>query len=200
MSSTVSIQACLQYYYQISNPPPTRWPNIIQVTGKFYGVAFVQFDTPENAEKACLRNNFKLLGRPVTVQMKSAANKKAKSTESASSSSKSDFSAKSDSNASENKEGADKAKDDRIPNDGTAVFVAALADSATDEEIMTYFSKSGRVISLRRIYDKVTKDFTGAAFIQFADATAAKRSISFNRQIFHNRPLRVEMAKQKTMK
>lgn len=91
-------------------------------------------------------------------------------------------------------------KEDRTPNDGSTVFVAAIADSATDEEIMTYFSKSGRVLSLRRIYDKVTKDFTGAAFIQYADPVAAKRSLNFNRQIFHHRPLRVEVAKQRTMK
>ena len=158
----------------------------------------MEFDTPENAEKACLRNNFRLLGRPVTVQMKSASNKKAKSSEASSSQLQSSSDAKSTENKNEG--GADGAKEDRTPNDGTAVFVAAISDNATDEEIMTFFSKSGRVVSLRRIYDKVTKDFTGAAFIQYADAAAAKRSIAFNRQIFHNRPLRVEMAKQRTMK
>lgn len=182
-----------------------------QDTGKFYGVAFVQFDTPENAQKACARNNFRLLGRPVTVQLKGDSNKKKKvseldstspSQQAASSSSKtqasSSNSATTSSSAAENE--ASNSSETRAINDGTAVFVAALADSATDEEIMTHFSKSGRVLSLRRIYDKVTKEFTGAAFVQYADTTAAKRSLGFNRTIFHNRPLRVEMAKQKTMK
>lgn len=161
-------------------------------------MAFVQFDTPENAEKACLRTGFRLLGRPVTVQMKGSSNKKSKSGEGSSApAAGSSASASSSSAPADNSE---QPKEDRIPNDGTAVFVAALADSATDEEIMTFFSKSGRVASLRRIYDKVTKDFTGAAFIQYNDANAAKRSLAFNHQIFHHRPLRVEMAKQRTMK
>jgi len=183
-----------------------------QDTGKFYGVAFVQFDTPENAQKACMRNSFRLLGRPVTVQLKGESNKKKKVSDASSASPPSSTSPDSaipqasssngvfTSSSSTLVDAATKAAEERAINDGTAVFVAALADSATDEEIMTHFSKSGRVLSLRRIYDKVTKDFTGAAFVQYADVTAAKRSLGFNRTIFHNRPLRVEMAKQKTMK
>jgi RNA recognition motif-containing protein len=171
-------------------------------TGKFYGVAFVQFNTPENAQKACVRDNFKLLGRPVTVQLKSDSQKKKKlvegATPSASSSSAADDATARESSATANKASA--SSESRPENDGSTIFVAALADAATDEEIMLFFSRSGKVSSLRRCYDKVTKEFTGAAFVQFENATAATRALSLDRKLFHNRALRVEVAKQKTIK
>lgn len=173
-----------------------------QETGKFYGVAFVQFNTPENAQKACVRDNFKLLGRPVTVQLKSDSQKKKKlvegATPSASSSSAADDATARESSATANKASA--SSESRPENDGSTIFVAALADAATDEEIMLFFSRSGKVSSLRRCYDKVTKEFTGAAFVQFENATAATRALSLDRKLFHNRALRVEVAKQKTIK
>lgn len=135
----------------------------------------------------------------MTVQLKSESRKKKKVAENTT-----PATGESSLGDNDNEDAADKSKEakaeKRDENDGSAVFVAALADSATDEEIMMFFSKSGRVVSLRRCYDKKTKAFTGAAFIQYDNTNAAQRALAFNRKLFHNRPLRVEMAKQKTMK
>lgn len=86
-------------------------------------------------------------------------------------------------------------------NDGSCVFVGAVSDEAKDEDIMKFFAGAGPLRTLRRIYDKKTKEFTGALFIQYVNATVAKRAVeALHNKDFFQRRVRVELAKQKTAK
>jgi RNA recognition motif-containing protein len=75
-----------------------------------------------------------------------------------------------------------------------------LSDNASDDEVKKLFSQCGHVKTFRRIHDKKSKDFTGAGFVEFTDRFAARQALRMNGYKFFLRKLRVEMAKQKTMR
>lgn len=144
-------------------------------TGKFYGVAFIVFDTKETAQKAAqVMNGVELKRRPMRVEVKNT-NKK---------------------NKTEPKE--DKKKNVQL-NDGCTLFVAGINDHVTDDMIIAHFSRVGKVVSFRRMYDKVTKAFKGSGFIEYLSKFYSKRAMKFNQTIFHNKKLRVEYAKERTI-
>lgn len=84
--------------------------------------------------------------------------------------------------------------------EGCTVFVAALSDNASDDDVKSLFAQCGHVKTFRRIHEKQSKDFTGAGFIEFADRHAARQALRMNGYKFFTRKLRVEMAKQKTLR
>lgn len=84
-----------------------------------------------------------------------------------------------------------------VPNDGRTLFMAGINDSVTDDDIIQLFSKIGKVVKIRRMYDKVTKEFKGSAFIEFETKFSASQALKFHHKKFHNRKLRIEYAKEK---
>lgn len=86
-----------------------------------------------------------------------------------------------------------------IPNDGRTLFIAGINDDVTDDDLIQLFSKIGKLVRIRRMYDKVTKEFRGSAFIEFETKFSASQALKFHHKIFHNRKLRIEYAKEKTI-
>lgn len=143
-------------------------------TGKFYGVAFIIFDTKDTAMKAAKEmNGVELKRRPMRVEVKNT-DKKAKVSR-------------------------EEKKKEAKPNDGCTLFVAGINDDVTDDDILRLFSSVGKVVSFRRMYDKVTKRFKGSGFVEFLSTFYSKKAMKFNQIIFHNKKLRLEYAKERTM-
>jgi RNA recognition motif-containing protein len=75
------------------------------------------------------------------------------------------------------------------------IFVGNLPWKATEELLKTLFEAHGEVVSVRIVTDPITGKSRGFAFVEMADADAAKKAIeALDNTPFLERPLRVSLA------
>ncbi|KAG2497791.1 hypothetical protein HYH03_004063 [Edaphochlamys debaryana] len=90
--------------------------------------------------------------------------------------------------------------------DAIKLFVGNIPKSCTEEQLLPLFQSIGKVVELVIVYDKVTHESKGSAFVWYATRTDAERAIiQFNlRHIFpdptgaQDRPLVVRRAKARS--
>ena len=76
------------------------------------------------------------------------------------------------------------------------LYVAGINYETTEEQLREYFSEAGTIEALNIVKDKVTGNYRGFGFVEFATEEEAGKAISlFNDKEFEGRDLTVETAK-----
>ncbi len=76
------------------------------------------------------------------------------------------------------------------------VYVGNLPYDTTDEDLRQLFSGAGTVASASIVTDRETGRSKGFGFVQMASQAEAEKAVSmFNGQQFHNRALKVDLAR-----
>ena len=77
------------------------------------------------------------------------------------------------------------------------LYVGNLPWSATPEDLTTYFSEYGQVVSSRIIKERETNRSRGFGFVEVADEDAEKMVSELDGKEFNDRPLTVNEAKSR---
>mmetsp|Transcript_32925 Transcript_32925/g.48698 ORF Transcript_32925/g.48698 Transcript_32925/m.48698 type:complete len:335 (+) Transcript_32925:104-1108(+) len=149
-------------------------------TGKFYGSAFCEMDTAENAAEAVALAGQKLLGRPIKINFAPARpgdvwppEKKVITGGQAGGTGVKAMSEK--------------------PSDCMKLFVGNLSYDIDDDAITKFFSNvDAEVKAVRWLHHKDTGDFKGVGFVEFWNTEACERGATLNGKNLLERPIRID--------
>lgn len=156
-------------------------------TGKFYGSAFVELDTPRNAASAVAKSGNHLMGRPIKVNYAPAREgdvwpppKKVIS-----------------GNQTSTTGGQAGGKGIRAmsvkPEHCTKLFIGNLSYDIDDETITKFFaSVDAEIKAVRWIHHKDTGDFKGVGFVEFWNEEACEKAATLNGKDLLGRPIRID--------
>ena len=145
-----------------------------KTTGKFYGSAFLDFDTPMAAAAALALDRSDLLGRPLKVGMATGQHAQGPN--------------RYNSKAAGGHLAA--APVSEKPEGTTTVFLGNLSFDITEEEVRRLFEPCGAVREVRW----VEKDgvFKGCGFVDFESSEATDAAVKLNGTALMGRPMRVD--------
>lgn len=158
-------------------------------TGKFYGSAFIEMDTPSAAAGAVAKANSQLMGRPIKINFAPArpgdvwppANKVV-------------------SGGDTNKTGGGGQAGGRgikamgpKPENCVKLFIGNLSYDIDDDAITKFFDNVGaEVKAVRWLSHKETGDFKGCGFVEFWKAEACDKAATLNGKALLARPIRID--------
>jgi nucleolin len=143
-----------------------------KTSGKFYGTAFITFDTKDAAEIAMKMNGKDFLGRP--VKMNYAPHRVVKSD-----------------SAVRKMPPAPKFYD--RPEGCRTLFMGNLSFDVTEEQIREMFKKCGPMVAVRFLY-RDNNDFKGCAFVEFEHETSLSDALKLHSKPLAGRPVRLDFA------
>lgn len=143
-------------------------------TGKFYGTAFVEFESAVSAQEALKLNGQDLLGRPVKVEFSRP---------------------KKESTGTYSKDGNRGTKPlSEKPDYCNTVFCGGLSQDVTDELVMEFFQGCGTITNIRWVTDKASGEFRGCGFVEFEDDSYIEKAAAKNGSSLQGRRIRVDFA------
>ncbi|CAB9528259.1 Splicing factor 3B subunit 4 [Seminavis robusta] len=156
-------------------------------TGKFYGSAFIEMDTPSAAAKAVEQTTgSKLMGRPVKINFAPArpgdvwppANKVISG----------------NGNAKGGQAGGSGVQAmGAKPDNCVKLFIGNLSYDIDDDAITKFFDNAGaEVKAVRWLSHKETGDFKGCGFVEFWNSEACDKAATLNGKNLLGRPIRID--------
>lgn len=154
-------------------------------TGKFYGSAFVEMDTPESASRAVAHNQSQLMGRPIKINYAAARPGDKWPPDSKSSSGGATTGKSAGGTGIQNMS--------KKPLDCRKLFVGNLSYDIDDEGITKFFRNAdAEVKAVRWLHHQDTGDFKGVGFVEFWNAEACEKAATLNGKNLLGRPIRID--------
>jgi RNA recognition motif-containing protein len=77
------------------------------------------------------------------------------------------------------------------------LYVGNLSYSVTESDLEDFFSQYGELNSVAVVKDRNTNRSKGFGFVEYSDASSAKKALSADGQDFKGRNIKVNMATEK---
>ena len=148
-------------------------------TQQFYGSAFAEFSTLENAMAAVNRAGSNILGRPLKANFAPAR--------------PGDIWPPPEHSASAGG-GADVCQkpSEKPSEDCRTLFMGNLSYRITDGALASFFEDCGKIADVRWLTYQDTGNFKGVAYVEFHDSAVADKAIMQNGQLLCGRPVRMD--------
>jgi len=78
------------------------------------------------------------------------------------------------------------------------IYIGNLAYKASEQDLESLFSQFGPIQSINLVRDRFTEQSKGFAFIEFEQDDAVDQALTLNGQELLGRPMRVNLAKEKS--
>lgn len=85
----------------------------------------------------------------------------------------------------------------RPPGGSRSIYVGNLPFTTTPDRLAFCFEPCGNIADIRMITSRDDDSFRGFAYIDYEDTDSADRAVEMNGQLFGNRPMRIDWAKER---